>query len=335
MRETDDIRRSIAEFWRAVLFALLAFAGLVVYIFASSALEWKGEQKRLEMAAAQKAIEKQNRISVYAFVNTWALGLGGVRGDTQFRNVEKLEVGEEYMIGRRVIYDEKDLRTNKYGFDHVTPLVTDVEDFSDPVITIQYAKFIHVKYSIDGGNGWLLSAPTARGIKTGAYSYTLPERSECDTTSKRDGWGEKSLTFTVPINGLNNVVANIDSKDVSEEMRGYNYIVTEKLSERYSDIPAEFADRTRKIYTSHVIVEGWRSDPRVWKSASAAVPVPEITVILRIKHYGEWDLTKEEYESLRYKVGEFSSENHRDFSPYSTLVYVGTPVKTSDNEGTK
>ena len=42
---------------RTVLIALLAFAAMVIYIFASSALEWKHEQERLELIAKQKIAE--------------------------------------------------------------------------------------------------------------------------------------------------------------------------------------------------------------------------------------------------------------------------------------
>ena len=62
MRDTDDIRKSIIEFWRAVLISLLAFSTMVVYIFASSKIAWKREQERLELIAKQKAVEKMNKI---------------------------------------------------------------------------------------------------------------------------------------------------------------------------------------------------------------------------------------------------------------------------------
>ena len=88
MREPDDIRNSITEFWRAVLIALLAFAAMVIYIFASSALEWKHEQERLELIAKQKIAAKVGKVSVYSFVNKWEMADVGVRGTDQTRQVE-------------------------------------------------------------------------------------------------------------------------------------------------------------------------------------------------------------------------------------------------------
>ena len=325
MREPDDIRNSITEFWRAVLIALLAFAAMVIYIFASSALEWKHEQERLELIAKQKIAAKVGKVSVYSFVNKWEMADVGVRGTDQTRQAMKLEPGVEYDTGRLRYYNVNDEMATIHGFDHVMEVVTDDPVYVDPIITVQYSKFIHVKYSIDGGDGWLTSGPTRKGIKNDIWLYTLPDEG-VESNALRDGWGEKSLTFQVPINGLNGLEVNIDSTDVSKEMRGYNYITTERLGDEYFNVPSELADRTRKVYTSHVIIEGWRSDPREWKTngkSSALTPTPEITVLVRIKHYGEWDITKEEYESVRYTVSGFANQNNREVSPYTTIEYVG------------
>ena len=323
MREADDIRNSITEFWRAVLIALLAFAAMVIYIFASSALEWKHEQERLELIAKQKVAEKVGKVSVYAFVNQWDFD----EPTKQERVLLNLVVGKEYEIGRLRYYDVNDEETNALGFDHVREEASDSPDYLNPVVTAQYSKFIHVKYSIDNGSGWLISGPTRKGIKTDEWLYTLPEEDQRDTSDSGEGWGEKSLTFSLPINGLDGVEVNIDSADISEEMRGYNYIVTERLGDAYGNVPEEYADRTRKVYTSHVIIEGWRTDPREWKTngnTKALTPTPEITVLVRIRHYGEWDLTKDEYESMRYKVNEFSSTRfYHDYSKHTTITYVG------------
>ena len=62
-----------------------------------------------------------------------------------------------------------------HGFDHVMEVVTDDPVYVDPIITVQYSKFIHVKYSIDGGDGWLTSGPTRKGIKNDIWLYTLPD----------------------------------------------------------------------------------------------------------------------------------------------------------------
>lgn len=326
MRDTDDIRKSIIEFWRAVLISLLAFSAMVVYIFASSKIAWKREQERLELIAKQKAVEKMNKITVSAFVNGWTMGSQSDRGSMQNRYRVQLTPGNIYEIGRLREYDSTDEEKNIYGFDHVIEVTTDDPILSDPVITVQYAKLIHVKYSIDGGNGWLISGPMRMGLKTGEYLYTLPEEDECEITNSRDGWGEKSLTFTVPINGLNNIEVNINSPEISEAMREYNYITTERLGSEFLNVPEEFADRERKVYTSHIIIEGWKNDPRDWRTngnSKALYLTPEVTIILRVKHYGRWDVTKGEFESMRYKVSDFSNRDFREFSPYTTLEYVG------------
>ena len=114
--------------------------------------------------------------------------------------------------------------------------------------------------------------------------------------------------------------------EISEAMREYNYITTERLGSEFLNVPEEFADRERKVYTSHIIIEGWKNDPREWRTngnSKALYLTPEVTIILRIKHYGRWDVTKEEFESMRYKVSEFSKRDFREFSPYTTLEYVG------------
>ena len=324
MREPDDIRNSIVEFWRAVLIALAAFAAMVVYIFSSSALEWKHEQERLELLAKQKIAAKVGKVSVYSFINVWEMADVGIRGTTQYRRDSKLDVGVEYETGRLRYYNVNDESGNIRGFDHVLDVATDDPTYIEPLITVQYAKFIHVKYSIDGGDGWLIGGPTRKGLKTGEWLYTLPEVTESNTS--RDAWGEKSLTVRVPVNGLNGLAVNIDSAEVSTPMRGYNYITTERFGDKFLNVPDELADRERKIYTSHLIIEGWRTDPREWKTnanSKALEPTPEVTVLVRIKHYGEWDITAEEYESVRYRVYGLADVNNREFSPYTTVTYVG------------
>ena len=231
MREPDDIRNSIVEFWRAVLIALAAFTAMVIYIFASSALEWKHEQERLELLAKQKIAAKAGKVSVYSFINVWEMADVGIRGTTQYRRDSKLDVGVEYETGRLRYYNVNDESGNIRGFDHVLDVATDDPTYIEPLITVQYAKFIHVKYSIDGGDGWLIGGPTRKGLKTGEWLYTLPEETESNIS--RDAWGEKSLTIRVPVNGLNGLAVNIDSTEVSTPMRGYNYITIERFGDKF------------------------------------------------------------------------------------------------------
>ena len=331
MREPDDIRNSIVEFWRAVLIALAAFTAMVIYIFASSALEWKHEQERLELLAKQKIAAKVGKVSVYAQINSWGSLSLNQELTLQYREAQKLEIGTEYEIGRKRYYDVNDEETNDLGFDHVRFDIADDPDYLSPVLTVQYPKFIHVRSSID--SSWMKSGLTRKGAKTGEWLYTLPVDDEREISMTGDAWGEQTITVTFPINGVD-LDVNIDDVTISGEMRGYNYIVTEKLGEHYLNVPAEYSDRTRKIYTSHVIIEGWRSDPRDWKTngnSRALTPTPEVTVIVRIKHYGEWDVTKEEFEEMRYKVNAFSSTRFdHSYSPHTTITYLGMLTNEPD-----
>lgn len=331
MNDHDNIRTSIIEFWKAVLLALLAFCVIVVYVFVSSALDWKHEQERLELLARQKAAEKVNRIGVYSFINTWEMADVGLRGTNQIRHASQLDFGTEYETGRLRYYDT---RETPYGFDHVLEVSTDDPTYINPIITVKYAKFINVKYSIDCENSYILSSEVQRGLKTDELLYTLSADPE-SVDLKEGAWGKGAITFTVPINGINGLEVNIDSADISEDMRKYNYIITERLGDQYYNVPEKFADRTRKVYTSHVIIEGWSSDPREWKtngSSKALTPRPEITVLVRIKYYGKWDMTEAEYESIRFSVSGFADMNNREFSPYTTIEYIGTPVSDTNAE---
>lgn len=320
MRDTDDIRSSIIDFWKAVLLAVVAFAVIVVYVFVSCALDWKHEQERLELLAKQKAVEKVGKITAVAFVNTWNMADVGILGVDQKRTAEPLNIGEEYYVGALRYYDTSDGAV----FDHVLEVTPDDPTFTNPVITVGYSKYIHVKYSIDGGDGsYLISGETDVGDKTGERLYTIVTDGEVYNDPLDGAWGEGVMTFTIPINGLNGLEVNIDSEDISEDMRQYNYIVTERLGDVYSDAPSEYADRIRKVYTSHVIVEGWKSDPRERRDGKSLAPTPEVSVLIRIKHYGEWDLTADEFDLLKFKISEFSNINNRKFSPYTTIEYVG------------
>ena len=332
-KSADEVRAEIVEFWQAVLMAALTFAVMVTCVFVTSKVAWKREQERLELMEKQKQVEKMNKINVITFVNGWTIGMQSDRGSMQMRCRTILRPGSVYEIGRLREYDSLDVEKNEVGFDHVIEVNTDDANFLNPVITVRYPKLIHVKYSIDGGGGWMISGPTRKGLKTSEYLYTLPDESECETSMKAEGWGEKALTFTVPINGLDKLEENINSSAVSKDMRGYNYITTERLGSEFLNVPAEYADRERKVYTSHVIIEGWKRDPRDWRTnghTRLQTPMPEVTILLRIKHYGRWDVTKEEYESMRYKVNEFSNRDFREFSPYTTLEHVG--MLTLDDE---
>ena len=338
MKDTDDIRRSIIDFWKAVLFALAAFSAMVVYIFTSSALEWKHEQERLEMLAARKAAEKVGKIAVVTFINKWEMADVGVRGANQERIDFKLEPGVEYETGRlREYLGDNDESDQIYGFDHTVEVADDDYDYFNPIITVQYSKFIHVKSSINTAPGWMIYGPTRKGIKGDEYLWTLPE-DDSRTTDEFEGWGEKSLTFTVPVNGTNGMEFNIDSAAISEDMRKYNYIVTERLGDAYMNVPSEFADRTRKIYTSHVIVEGWKSDPRKRRAdgnLKGISTVPELTILIRLKHYGKWDLTAEEYSAIKFRATELANINNREFSPYTTIEYVGLLTKETKTQETE
>lgn len=320
MREENDIRDAIVGFWKTVLLAMLAFAAMVVYIFVSSALQWKHEQRLLALAAQQKEMARLAKVGVCAWVNDWEIADKGVRGVNQVRSLKRLEAGVEYEVGRLRYYDVN----LKRGFDQVMEVGTDDPVYVYPLITVRYANFIHVRYSVDGGAGWMMSGGTRRGIKIDDWTYTLPE--EYETNDTRDGWAEQSLTFSVSVNGREGIEVGAGSELVSEAMRPYNMIETVRLGDVYNNVPEQYADRTRNICTSHVIIECWKSDPRVRRADGdpdkVYSPTPELTVKLRIRSYGEWDITAEEFESMRYKVLEFSDRNLREFSPYVTVEFI-------------
>lgn len=309
--DRDDYAKMLKEAYRGVVIGIFVFASMVAYIFWSSSYAWQQKQRRLELAAQQRIaaqLAKLSDVGVYAWVNNWEV-IGGAEGVYELRDIEKLQLGTEYKVGRLRMYDVN----LRYGFNQVMPNVDDDIFYVDPIITFAYNGFIHVKYSIDSDEGWFVYGETRTGLKTGTYQYIPDEEL---TTPERDGWGENMMSVRLPANGQNNFEVNVNDKNVSEAMRDYNYYIDEKLGEAYSGVPTEYANRTRRVHTSHLIVEVYKEDPRV---KGAKKTTPELTFKIRIRSYGEWDLTDEEYRKLIFDVPALTE---RDYAPRTTAELV-------------
>ena len=69
-------------------------------------------------------------------------------------------------------------------------------------------------------------------------------------------------------------------------------LATERLGDFAPDAPESLADLTREIWSYDVTVTAYNADPRDKKNADAK-PVTSLT--LRVRSYGTWDLTCDEY----------------------------------------
>ncbi|MBQ8510268.1 MAG: hypothetical protein IJ493_10220 [Clostridia bacterium] len=310
----EDMTRSeygkmLKEIFRDVGIIVLVFVAMVVYVFQSSAHQWNLKIKADEAAAAAKAeaaAMKASVISVYAWVNDWGLV-------NEERSLEKLKAGVEYTVGQLRQFDVNDKDTHKTGFNSVRFIPDDDKTYVDPIITFAYANFIHVQYSIDSGAGWMTYGETARGLKTNNLQYLPAEEL---SNEDRDGWGQGMMTVRVPANGTNNIAVNVTDTSVSESLRDYNYFVDEKLGDVYSGVPEEYSNHTRRIWTSHLIVKAWASDPRV---KGAVTERPVATIKIRIRYYGAWDLTQEEYDSIVHSAPGITQ---KEYTPKTTIELI-------------
>lgn len=317
----EDFGRLLKEVFRAVFIGILIFAAMVIYIFQSSAYAWEKKLENQEIEAQRRLLDQQiakaSIVGVYAWVNHW------VDPISQARTADKLEPNVEYIVGPLLMYDrnylEHDLTAEQYDeLKHIysfTRYMIDHEDdpyYADPIFTFSYSGYVHVRYSIDSSDGWLICAPTARGLKTNNYQY-IPSENIAEPGCS--GCGQGMTSVIVPANGRNGLEVNIDNAEISEEMRPYNYCISERLGDVYKNIPEELSDRTRKIYTSHLIVEAYKEDPRV----AGANRRPVVTFMIRIRSYGEWDLKKEEYDQAVFSVPDLTSE---EYSPKITVELV-------------
>lgn len=102
----------------------------------------------------------------------------------------------------------------------------------------------------------------------------------------------------------------VDDTTISEDMRQYNYVTTERLAGVYPGVDKKYADRTREVSTCHLIVSAYKNDPH--GKANRGPNTPETTFKVRIRYYGAWDLSKAEYDELFSPLPDMSLV---DYSP--------------------
>ncbi|MCI8388086.1 MAG: hypothetical protein HFE63_06415 [Clostridiales bacterium] len=286
----------LKEMYRDIFIFVLIFAAAVAYIFWSSAHQWNEQQKRaLEMEQQRKIQAQINRASivgVYSWVNYWEIVDVNKRGVYEYREVEKLEPGVEYRVGKLRMYDVN-LRA---GYNQIMLNSDDEARYIDPIITFAYNGFVHFKTSLDMDGSWLNYGPTDKADKTETWEFWASEERSDDTL---EGWGQGMTSVRVPVNGINGYEVNINDERVSEEMRTYNYYIDERFGDIYENVPEEYADRTRRVWISHLKVEAYSQDPRLKMTANK---IPVVTFTLKFRSYGAWDLTEEEYQSLIFAV---------------------------------
>lgn len=65
-----------------------------------------------------------------------------------------------------------------------------------------------------------------------------------------------------------------------------------------------------------IVVDAYKVDPREAGNGGAK---PEVSFLLRIRHYGNWDITQEEYDELIFIIPDISGRNA---SEYTTIELV-------------
>ena len=321
--EQESIGAVLWGFWRAVLIAVGGFAVMIFCIFESSAYTWRSEQKRLEIAAERKmqvVIDKMGVVGVYTWKDS-----DDRSDDGEKRGVEKMKVGTEYRVGAHQIYDrnrkdreytEEDYERHSDMFFHNSFRIDPNDDtyFADPVITFIYENYLDIKFSIDNDEGVYEYGPTALGAKTGNYKF-VPE--ETSSSASKSSFTKGPTTVKVVANGTGGVSVNVDDTTISEDMRQYNYVTTERLADVYPSVDKKYADRTREVSACHLIVSAYKNDPH--GKANRGPNTPETTFKVRIRYYGAWDLTKTEYDEAVFSAPDMSLV---DYSPTITAELV-------------
>ncbi len=302
----EEFGRMLKETFRTVFFAVLIFAGMVIWIFQSEAYKWQRQRERAEKEERAKAERILNTVEISAWVNGW-----DKFGVTEERSLKKLTAGVEYYVGALREFD----RNDELNFNRVIWQTGDDIRFHDPILMLKYANTIYAKSSLDGTGGWIVSGPNAKGSKTGTYlNYpepeTVGENSEC--------WGEGTLLVKLPVNGADGLEVNVTDPTVSEAMREYNYFVDQRLDDIYRGVREPYASRTRRVWVSHLIVKAYPGDPR---KKGAVTVYPEAVLTLRVRSYGQWDLTREEYYDLCVTADNLSEryDPKLDFAPHVTI----------------
>ena len=321
--EEGGVGALLWSFWKAVFIAVGGFAVMIFCIFESSAYTWRSEQKRLEIAAEKKMqvlIDKMSVVGVYTWKDSEDRS-----DDGEKRSAEKMEVGTEYRIGAHQIYDrnrkDREYTAEDYErlgdrFFHNCFMIDPNDDtyFADPVITFIYANYLDIKFSIDNDEGVYEFGPTAVGTKTGNYKY-IP--GEASGSASKSSFTKGPTTVKVVANGTGGVSVNVDDTTISEDMRQYNYVTTERLADVYPGVDKKYADRTREVSTCHLIISAYKNDPR--GKANRGPNTPETTFKVRIRYYGAWDLSKAEYDEAVFTAPDMSLV---DYSPTITAELV-------------
>lgn len=307
--ERAEFGKMLLDVFRGLLIGIVVFALMVTAIFLSSEYEWNQQVKRLELEKKRIQLEqiaKADVVGVFAWVNEWGTGFEAIGEE---RHVEKLVPGVEYIVGQLRKYDVNEFT----GFNNIKMDPDDDMRYMYPVVTFNYSGWVNFRYSIDNGSGWLYYGPTAKGLKTGNWQY-LP--SEENYEGDASGWGTGATSLSCAVNGRDNLYVNLHDMSVSDDLRGYNYLTTMKLGELSENVPAEYAGREREVWTSHIVVDAYKVDPR---EAGNGDVKPEVSFLLRIRHYGNWDITQEEYDELIFIIPDISGRNA---SEYTTIELV-------------
>ena len=320
VRDEEDIGSVLWEVWKAALIAVFACACLVMGIFLSQKISWKQEQKRLEIRAMQRQqaiLDKKKVIDVWTWGHDFDLYKDG-----ELRELKKMDFDMEYRTGELLMYDRGyDDRSNEmtpeeydklkhiYGFNQYRPRDDEDGYYADPILTFVSQYFLHVRYSADTG-GDMVWGKTDAGLKTGTLKYISSEENvgEC--------WSKSPISVKVSTNGMNGLEVGENDERIDEALRGYNTITYQKLSEAYPSVPEEYAGRTRPIYTSRVIVEAYKEDPRKIE-AKETKPISTISIIIR--RYGDWDLKKAEYDECVFVAPDMTQ---LEYSPYTSVELV-------------
>ena len=307
--ERAEFGKMLLDVFRGLVIGIVVFALMVTAIFLSSEYEWNQQVKRLELEKKRIQLEqiaKADVVGVYAWVNEWGTGFGAIGEE---RHVEKLVPGVEYIVGQLRKYDVNEFT----GFNNIKMDPDDDMRYMYPVVTFNYSGWVNFRHSINNGSGWLYYGPTAKGLKTGNWQY-LP--SEDNYEADASGWGNGATSLSCAVNGRDNLYVNLHDKSISDDMRRYNYCTTLTLGELFENVPEKYADREREIWISHIVVDAYNVDPREAGNGGAK---PEVSFLLRIRHYGNWDITQEEYDELIFIIPDISGRNA---SEYTTIELV-------------
>ena len=268
----EEFGRALREAWLSVLCIAAISAVTVAAIFYGSKMSYQKEVERLEIQKARAAMAASPTISAWAHVNKPEFVDG--RFLSEFREVEALSPGTEYVVGR---LREFDRNSGCRSHDHFIYDKQDDALYAEPILTFHYRKLLHFTCTL--GDGWLHPGATQEWRRTGAYTY-LPGKT--DTADAMEGWGSGMSSVVLPIPELS-------------EMPGA-VLETERLGDFAPDVPEELAERTREIWSYDVTVTAYNADPRDKKNTDAK-PVTSMTV--RVRSYGTWDLTCDEYYRCR------------------------------------